>query len=76
MLLNGLNINVMFLEHKLSVRKIKNVNINPFKWYLAKKNSVDAYKRTFVNRKEVAYVVVAGFLSRYLSGRLPYVWLI
>ena len=34
----------------------------------------DAYKRTLAaNRKNVAYVAAAGFLSRYLSGPLPYV---
>ena len=34
----------------------------------------DAYKSSLsANRKEIAYVAAAGFLSRYLSGSLPYV---
>ena len=32
-----------------------------------------SYKRTLAaNRKRVAHVMAAGFLSRYLSGPLPY----
>ena len=41
-------------------------------WYALSCLWDNAYKRTFAaNRKRVAYVAVAGFLSRYLNGPLP-----
>ena len=33
----------------------------------------DVYKRTLAANQRLAYVAAAGFLSRYLSGSLPYV---
>ena len=32
-----------------------------------------AYKRTLAVNQRVAHVAAVGFLSHYLSGRLPYV---
>ena len=43
-------------------------------WYVHSCLWDGAYKRTLaVNRKRVAHVAAAGFLSRYLNGPLPYV---
>ena len=44
-------------------------------WYVSSCLWDDAYKRTLAaNRNRVAHVAAAGFLSRYVSGPLPYVW--
>ena len=43
-------------------------------WYLLSCLWDVAYKRTLVAKLEkIAHVAAAGFLSRYLSGPLPYV---
>ena len=42
-------------------------------WYVLSCLWDDAYKRTLAfNRKRVAHVVAAGFLSCYLCGTLPF----
>ena len=42
-------------------------------WYVLSCLWDDAYKITLAANQKVAHVMAAGFLSRYLSGPLPYV---